>query len=176
MRTSRLLAGLGLGVAVAFSAQAAAPRPKKPIQFERMMGRWYEIARTRNNRQKDCFAAYADWNLVGGAGRAKVANHCRKGSPSGPLDVNNATAHLVDARTARIRMSFFMGAINQEYWILDRADDYSWSIMATPGGNYVWVFSRQRNLPAAGRNALLGRVRALGYNMSRVEVVQHHDS
>ena len=169
MRTARAVLGLMLALGLAFAVQAAAPRPKKPIQFERMMGRWYEVARTRNDRQKDCYGAYADWK-ADGPGRAVVTNHCRKGSPTGPDDTNRAKAKLVDARAAKISMSFFFGAVQQEYWILDHADDYSWSIMATPGGNYVWVFSRQRNLPAGQRNALLERVRAFGYPLGKLEI------
>lgn len=169
MRTPSAVLGLGLALSLAFAVQAAAPAPKKPIQFERMMGRWYEVARTANDRQKGCHGAYADWKL-GADGKVSVVNHCRKGSPTGPDNVFRASARLVDAGKARIVMSFFLGAVNQEYWILDHADDYSWSIMATPGGNYVWIFSRQKNLPAAQRDALIRRVRALGYPTGKLEI------
>ena len=165
MRTVPAFLGLVLAFAVSlgvFAVQAAAPAPKKPIQFERMMGRWYEVARTPNDRQKGCFAAYADWK-ADGAGKAKVANHCRKGSPTGRDEVTNASARLVDARTAKIHMTFFFGAIGQEYWILDHADDYSWSIMATPGGNYVWIFHRQKTIPASLKAQLVAKVNAWGY-------------
>ena len=166
MRT--VLAALGLSLVMASSAFAAAPAPKKPIQFDRMMGRWYEVARTANDRQKGCHSAYADWVKAGS--KVTVTNHCRKGSPTGPDNVFKATAKLVDAARARISMAFFLGAVNQEYWILDHADDYSWSIMATPGGNYVWIFSRQKTLPAAQRDALVARVKALGYPVGKLEI------
>ena len=168
MRT--LLAALGLTAALVTTASAAAPAPRKPIAFDRMMGRWYEVARTANDRQKGCHAAYADWTNAGA--KATVTNHCRKGSATGPDDVFRASARLVDAARAKIVMSFFLGAVNQEYWILDHADDYSWSIMATPGGNYVWVFSRTKVLPAAQRDALIARVKALGYPLNKLEIGQ----
>lgn len=153
---------LTIGLFGAFTVQAAAPAPKKPIQFDRMMGRWYEVARTPNDRQRGCHAAYADWARAAG-GKVRVSNHCRKGSPSGRLEIHHATARLVDANRARISMSFLMGAVNQEYWILDRADDYSWSIMATPGGNYVWIFSRSKTIPASLKAQLVAKVNAWGY-------------
>lgn len=161
MRTARAFLGIALAFTMAFAVQAAAPAPKKPIQFDRMMGRWYEVARTPNDRQKGCHAAYADWVKKGS--KVTVTNHCRKGSPTGPDEVYRATARLVDAGKAKISMSFFLGAINQEYWILDHADDYSWSIMATPGGNYVWIFSRQKTIPAALKAQLVAKVNAWGY-------------
>lgn len=161
MRSVRAFLGLTLALAMAFAVQAAAPAPRKPIQFDRMMGRWYEVARTPNDRQKGCFGAYADWVKKGD--KVTVTNHCRKGSPTGKAEVYRATARLVDAGKARISMAFFLGAINQEYWILDHADDYSWSIMATPGGNYVWIFSRQKTIPAALKAQLVAKVNAWGY-------------
>lgn len=169
MRIVRWLLGLCLALGLAASVQAAAPDPKKPIDFDRMMGRWYEVARTRNDRQRDCYAAWSQWTLDG-SGKAKVANHCRKGSPTGRDDVVNASARLVDARRARIHMTFYFGAIGQEYWILDHADDYSWSIMATPGGNYVWIFSRKKNLSAGERDALVDRAVAFGYPKRKMDI------
>jgi apolipoprotein D and lipocalin family protein len=60
-------------------------------------------------------------------------------------------------------MGFFGGLVHQEYWILDHADDGAWAIMATPGGNYVWLLARRPVLAPAVMAAALARVRQLGY-------------
>jgi apolipoprotein D and lipocalin family protein len=60
-------------------------------------------------------------------------------------------------------MSFLGGLKKQEYWVLDCADDRSWAIMATPGGNYVWLLSRKAVMDPAAKTQALERVRALGY-------------
>ena len=65
-------------------------------------------------------------------------------------------------------MRFMGGLITQEYWILDHADDNAWAIMATPGGHFVWVLARRPALEPALRAQVLGRVRALGYDVSRL--------
>lgn len=169
MRTFLPVLGATVALIGAAAVQAAAPSPKKPIQFERMMGRWYEVARTANDRQRGCHGSYSDWTR-GADGKVTVVNHCRKGSPTGPDTVFRSTARLVDAGKAKITMSFFLGAVSQEYWILDRADDYSWTIMGTPGGNYVWIFSRSRTLAAGQREALVRRARALGYPTGKLEI------
>lgn len=57
--------------------------------------------------------------------------------------------------------------------MLDRADDQSWAIMATPGGNYVWLLSRRADMPSDIRAAALSRVRALGY--AKLEFPAHPD-
>jgi apolipoprotein D and lipocalin family protein len=65
-------------------------------------------------------------------------------------------------------MSFMAGMIHQEYWIIDHASDNSWIIMGTPGGNYVWLFSRRPALPAASLAAAVARAGALGYSPSHL--------
>lgn len=60
-------------------------------------------------------------------------------------------------------MTFLGGLKTQEYWILDCAGDGSWAIMATPGGNYVWLLARRPVMSEAARAAAAARIRALGY-------------
>ena len=35
------------------------------------------------------------------------------------------------------------GPFYGDYWVLDHADDYSWSIVGDPSGRYLWILSRQ---------------------------------
>ena len=68
-----------------------------------------------------------------------------------------------------MQLSFFGGMVRQEYWILDRADDGAWAIMATPGGNYVWLLSRRPILDAGVRARIVSRIGQLGYNTARLQ-------
>ncbi len=151
------------------TAFAAAPPPKKPVELERLMGRWHEIARVPNPRQKGCEAPTAEW-APGSAEQFSVTQTCRQGSPTGPLKVFKAKARVVDPKTqAKVKLSFFGGVISQEYWILDRADDYSWAVMGTPGGNYMWLLSRRPELPVQSRGDVMARVKALGFDPAKLE-------
>ena len=152
-------------------ALAAAPQPTSKIDISKMSGRWYEIARFYNKRQKGCFAAAADWVRTGEG--FSVTNICREGAVSGPVKTVKAKAKVVDPATnAKVKMTF-MGLINQEYWILDRAPDQSWFILATPGGNYVWLFSREAKMPAGARSAAVARIRQLGYDPGKLLFTPH---
>jgi apolipoprotein D and lipocalin family protein len=64
---------------------------------------------------------------------------------------------------SKIRIGFFAGLVHQDYWVIDRSDDYSWSIMGTPDPRYVWIMSRRPVLSPQERAALVARTRALGY-------------
>jgi len=157
---------LGLSLALAAPAFAGAPAPKKPIDIQRFMGRWHEIARTPNANQKGCTKGTMEWASLG-KGRFSVVQACTKGSGRKTW---KGTATVADARTnAKLQLSLMGGLIKQEYWVLDRADDYSWAIAGTPGGNYVWVLSRKASLTDAERAAVLARVKALGYDTARLE-------
>lgn len=153
---------LVLAVAPACALAAAKP-PAKPVPASFYSGQWFEIARTPNVNQKNCEAPTNQFTASAG-GELKVVQTCRQGSPAGKAKVFNTTGKIVDgAQNAKFTMSFLGGLKKQEYWVLDRADDASWAIMATPGGNFVWLLARQAVMPAAARAAALAKVRALGY-------------
>jgi apolipoprotein D and lipocalin family protein len=148
---------------------AAAPQPRKPVEIASFMGRWYEQARTPNPNQKNCFAATMDWKEVG-AGRYSVVQTCRKGSAGGATQTWTGSARVVDAKTrAKLNVGFFGGLVKQEYWVLDHADDYAWAIIGTPGGNYVWLLTRERTISSGRREELIGQVRSLGYDPGKLQ-------
>lgn len=169
-----MITGALLCAAVAGSALAAAQPPAKGVSAAFYTGKWYEIARTPNAGQRDCQAATTQFTTTSDSG-FKVVQICRKGSASGAAKTFNTTGRIVTGtpKNAKFSMSFLGGLKKQEYWVLDRADDQSWAIMATPGGNYVWLLSRQPDMPSDVRAAALSRVKALGY--AELEFPAHPD-
>lgn len=172
MNLSRTLLALSAACAVALPALAAAPQPRRPIEASHYTGRWYEIARTPNPAQRGCQAPTSDWTRAAG-GALSVTQTCRRGSPTGRATTTRVGARISDTATnAKVTLSFLGGLRRQEYWMLDRSDDSRWTIMGTPGGNYVWVLSRSPTLTPAVREEVLGRLRTLGYDPARLEFPQ----
>jgi apolipoprotein D and lipocalin family protein len=159
-----ILIGAALCASAAGAALAAAQPPAKPVSTAFYSGKWYEIARTPNSGQRDCEAPTTQFTSTGAAS-FKVRQVCRKGSASGAAKTFNTTGKIVASqpKNAKFSMSFLGGMKKQEYWVLDRADNQSWAIMATPGGNYVWLLSREAVMAPAAREAALAKVKALGY-------------
>jgi apolipoprotein D and lipocalin family protein len=145
-------------------ACAAAQPPSKSVSAAFYSGKWYEIARTPNSGQRDCQAATTEFtNKDAGDGFSAVQT-CHRGSASGAAKVFNTTGKIVaGTQNAKFSLNFLGGMKKQEYWVLDRADDQSWAIMATPGGNFVWLLSRKAVMDPAAKAAALARVKALGY-------------
>lgn len=143
--------------------QAAAQPPSRAIAASFYSGKWHEIARTPNSGQRDCEAPSTEFTDKGGAGFS-VRQVCHKGSAGGAAKVFETTGQILPGtQNAKFKMSFLGGLKKQEYWVLDCADDKSWAIMATPGGNFVWLLSRQAVMAPAAKAQALARVKALGY-------------
>lgn len=136
------------------------PQPRKPVELERYLGRWYEIARYEQGFQKGCEGVTADYSLRPD-GTINVVNRCRK--PDGKTSQARGRAK-VDARTnAKLKVSFF-GPFYGDYWVLDHADDYSWSIVGEPSGRYLWILNREPTPSAAEIQRLIDRTAELGYD------------
>lgn len=149
----------------------AVPQPTKPVEVERYLGRWYELARYEAGFQKDCEAVTADYSLVAPE-RIKVINSCRKGSVSGKAEQATGKAKIVAGSSgAKLKVSFF-GPFYGDYWVLDRAEDYSWSIVGEPSGRYLWFLHRQPNPDAATLARMKARAAELGYDVGLLRLTQ----
>lgn len=164
-RVRCLALGFALLATAAAQASPLAPEPIKPIDPDRYLGRWYEIARVPNTLQNGCEGATSDWTKTGAAQYA-VVQTCHIGSPAGPAKVWRGSGRLI--APSKIRIGFFGGFIHQDYWVIDRDDAYTWSIMGTPDPRYVWIMSRRAVLSDAERAALVDRARALGYDTGKL--------
>ncbi len=150
----------------------AVPQPAKAVDITRYQGLWYEIARYENGFEKGCEAVTAQYGPLPD-GKIEVINTCHKGAVDGPVSSAKGKAKVVDgSQNAKLKVSFF-GPFYGDYWVLDRAEDYSWAIVGEPSGRYLWILSRTANLSEADRNTLFTRAGELGYNTALIRPVKH---
>ena len=168
----RPLAALALALMIATPAFAKAPEPSKPVDAARLSGRWYEFARLPNANQRNCQAPTYDWSR-GSGGELAITLTCRAGSPTGKASTRRARAAVIPgSNNAKLNVSFLGGVVKVEYRILDHAPDYSWVLMGTEGGNYLWALSTRPNPPQSVKAAAIARAKALGYPTTRFEYPQ----
>lgn len=147
----------------------AVPQPAKAVDLSRYLGRWYELARYEQAFQKDCEGVTADYSLRDD-GKISVLNSCRK--PDGTTKQANGRAKIVDTATgAKLKVSFF-GPFYGDYWVLDRAEDYSWAIIGEPSGRYLWILSRDATPGKAKVDELIAQARALGYDTAPIRITK----
>lgn len=158
----RVLAFIAAALILIPTSAWAAPEPVRPVDLERFMGRWYEILRTPNNHQRDCWAASQVWSRRED-GRFTIRQTCHRGSRTGRLQTFDTTARVLNApQNTKFEASFFGGLIRQRYWVIDHADDYSWMIATTADGEFPALLSRSPTMPAGEIGRLRGRMQALG--------------
>lgn len=149
----------------------AVPEPAKPLELERYLGRWYEIGRYEASFQRGCEAVTADYSLRPD-GWIKVLNACHLNSPDGPPKQAEGRARIVEnSGNAKLRVSFF-GPFFGDYWVLDHAEDYSWSIVGEPSGRFLWLLARTPHPSPEETTALEARAASLGYDLSLLRRTQ----
>lgn len=142
------------------------PEPAKAVDLQRYLGTWYEMARYENRFERGCEGVTAKYNLMDD-GRIEVINTCRQGAVDGKRDVARGKAKIVEnSDNAKLKVSFFGPFYFGNYWVLDVADDYSWSVVGEPSGKYLWILTRMPVPADSVKTMLINRVEALGYDAS----------
>lgn len=149
------------------------PQPAKSVDLSRYGGLWYEIGRYENGFERGCEAVTAKYS-VREDGILSVTNACREGGEGGRVKLAQARAKVVaGSGDARLKVSFFGPFYVGDYWVLDRADDYSWSIVGEPSGRYLWLLSRSARPSAELRAKIMTRAAELGYDLNLVHETRH---
>jgi apolipoprotein D and lipocalin family protein len=155
----------------------AAPPPGPPAEVlmaqapildpARIMGRWYEILRTPNRLQRNCFAAYEVWARKGDS--YSVQQVCHRDGPAGRVAEVSGDAKPINAQQTLFDTSFFGVLIHARYVLADHAPDYSWLIATTADGRYPKLLARAPGLPASEQQALKQRMAQMGFDVKRLE-------
>lgn len=146
-----------------------APQPAKGVEPERLYsGQWLEIGRLPMRITDGCVAGATVYRIVD-ADTVDVRDTCQVGTPDGREKAIGGRGQILDPGTnAKLRVRYLGGLVTWDYWILDRADDYSWFISADPTFEKLFIYTRRVPSPSE-LEALLVRARALGYDTDRLE-------
>lgn len=178
-----VLAAVAAGVAVglasrvawgswAASGNAQVPQPCREVDLSLYLGKWYELARYDNRFENRCDGVTAEYELLAN-GEVGIKNTCRCDWPSGKLRVSTGRAKVVpDSGNAKLKVSFFGPFYAGNYWILDHADDYGWSIVGEPTGQYLWILVRDPQPDKELHDQLYARVTELGYDTARLRMTR----
>lgn len=145
---------------------SSVPQPAKPVDIARYSGKWYEFARYENRFERGCEAVTAEY-AVAEDGLISVRNTSHERGVGGRERASVGRAKVVPGTEgAKLKVSFFGPFFIGNYWVLDHADDYSWSIVGEPSGRFLWILTRVARPTDAQAQALYDRARALGYDVT----------
>ena len=117
------------------------------LDIKRYMGRWYEIARYENHFERGMTDVTATYTLLPD-GKIRVENEGYKG---GVHKKATGRAKQPDPKN-----------------ILELDADYQYAVIGSSTDKYLWILSRERNLPEAVREDLLGKITERGYDISKL--------
>jgi len=167
--------------ALAQGNAAGAPAQSQPplttitsLDVPRYMGTWYEIAKYPNWFQKKCVAdTRADYQLQAN-GRVQVTNQCRQ--VTGEMDVAIGEARQIGLSTSpKLQVRFAPSWLSMlpfvwgDYWVVDLDEGYQLVAVSEPKREYLWVLSRTPKVAPGAFDALMGRLKAQGFDMGRLE-------
>lgn len=147
------------------------------LDVHRYMGTWYEIAKYPNWFQKKCVAdTRADYQLQAN-GRVQVTNRCRL--ESGAIDEAIGEARQIGPSTSpKLQVRFAPSWLSKfafvwgDYWVVDLDDGYQLVAVSEPKREYLWVLSRIPKVVPSAYDTLLGRLKAQGFDLDRLELTK----
>ena len=175
---SPLALALTLLAPLAVPAQTtASPAPLQTIErldVGRYLGAWFEIAKYPNRFQRQCVRDTQAQYRLRDDGQLDVINRCREANGEMAEAVGRAR-QIGAADSPRLEVRFapawlsWLPMVWGNYWVIDLDPDYQLVAVSEPSREYLWVLSRTPAVEAAAYQALLERLRAKGFDLTRLE-------
>ena len=168
-------------VQTALSSALFAQAQSQPVQtiasldVPRYMGTWHEIAKYPNRFQKSCASQTRAQYATQSDGSLQVINRCVTSqgdtleAVGQALQVGGPTSPKLQVRFAPVWLSW-LPWVWGDYWVIDLDKDYQLAAVSDTKREYLWVLSRNKQVPPAAYQALLARLTAQGFDTQRLEL------
>lgn len=150
------------------SCQTIPPNAKAVHDFDvdRYLGTWYEIARIDFKYEKDLIYTTATYSknedgsiAVLNRGYNKVKDEWKEAE---------GKAKFVDKTDeAKLKVSFF-GPFYAGYNVVALDAEYKYALVAGKNLDYLWILSREKEIPESVKQNYLNVARGIGYDVSRL--------
>ncbi len=135
-----------------------------PFEIHRYEGRWYELARLDHAFERGLTNVSATYTAQAD-GSVRVVNR-GYAHATGQWKEAVGKALFTGAPTnGSLKVSFF-GPFYAGYHVVALDPDYRWALVVGSDTSYAWILARDKDLPAARRDAIVARARALGVDTS----------
>ena len=172
--TTLLLACLMLFNVNTFARELPPITPVAHVDLPRFMGDWYVIATIPTRFEKHAYNAVEVYTLRPD-GNVATSFHFRNGSFDGERKEIHSTGFVKPGTGNAVWGVQVFWPLKAQYIVAWLKDDYSQVIVARDARDYMWVMARTPTIAQADYDALLARVRALGYPMDKVRKVPQQE-
>lgn len=145
------------------------PRPAS-VDVPRFMGDWYVIAHIPSRLEREAFDAVESYAMRPD-GRIQTTFTYRKGSFQAPLKSMHPIGKVEAEGKGAVWGMQFIWPIQAEYIIAWVDDGYSQTIVARSKRDYVWYMARTPQVSATDYQRAVERIKAMGYDVSKLRRV-----
>jgi len=170
----------GLLAALAAVTAGCASAPKLPavaqVDLTRFTGDWYVLAAIPASQEAAAFNAVESYRLrPGTADVVETTYRFRDGAFDGPLVTLTPVGYVRPGGGGEWGMKFWwwQGPFRLEYLVAHLDDGYAETIIARSARDYVWIMARTPDVGEASYQRLVGLVRDMGYDVSKLRRVPH---
>ena len=152
------------------SKNEAPIQPVAKVDLPRFMGSWHVIAAVPSFMEDEAYNAIETYTLLPN-GRIDTSFRYRNNSFDAPLKKIHSTGFVQPGTDNAVWGVQIVWPVKAQYKIAYLNDDYSETIIARDKRDYVWIMARTPTIPQADYDALVERVRKMGYKMSDLRKV-----
>jgi lipocalin len=134
----------------------------QPIDLNRYLGHWYEIARFDHPFERGTYYSMARYTMRED-GKIDVLN---TGIKDGRAEEATAIAKTTDV-PGLLRVSFF-GPFFSDYRIMMIDSDYQYALVGGSNKKFLWILSRTPQLDEEVKASILGEADRRGYDINRL--------
>lgn len=168
---ARALALLVLGAVVACAGRDMKPMPPVgDVDLPRFMGEWYVIAQIPTFIERDAYDSVERYALRED-GRIRTTFTWRHGGFDEKLRTMHPVGTVREGTGDAVWGMQFVWPFKAEYVIAWLDPGYGQTIVARSKRDYVWLMARTPSIPEADYAAHVERIRALGYDVSKLRRV-----
>lgn len=168
-RAGLLVTILGL-VSLVGCREAVAQAPLQPVphvDLPRYMGSWYVVASIPTRFERNSYNPVETYRLDSD-GRICTSFRFHDGGFEGPVKKIHSVA-TVDSDTGNAEWRVhLLWILREQYIVAWLASDYSRVIVARDARDYTWLMARTPYIAPAEYKDMLRRLRAMGYDLSKL--------
>ncbi|HZX69324.1 MAG TPA: lipocalin family protein [Rhodanobacter sp.] len=145
-------------------------KPVASVDLPRFMGDWYVIATIPTRFEKNAYNAVETYKLQPD-GNVATSFHFRDGSFDQPVKSIHSTGFVKKNIGNAVWGVQVFWPIKAQYIVAWLKSDYSQVIIARDKRDYTWVMARTPTVSQTDYDALMAKVKALGYPMDKIRKV-----
>lgn len=138
-----------------------------PFDVKRYAGKWYEIARLDHPFERGLTDINATYR-VQPDGSVQVINRGFDPEDGVWRQAEGRAYFTGDNHRGSLKVSFFGPFYGGYHVVALDEKEYRWSLVMGPNRDYFWILARDKTLPAALREQLIGRARQFGIAVDKL--------